>query len=147
MAHEPKLMKVKGNNCHLQWPVPPFPEEHRSRGGQGYVVDIAHPLESGYDEPVLGVDGQQLRDAIGQPVTKHITGWCEGQLHKLEEAPEASAPSPINLPGARMAMADFEAARAPKVEKAPAPVPTVEAKAGKKAERRNQEPVHVIEGG
>lgn len=146
MAHQIKLMKVKGNNCHLQWPVPPFGEEQRSRGGQGYVVDLGHPLECGYDTPAIGPNGQQLRDELGQPIFKHVVGWCEGQLHKLEEAPEAKEPSPINLPQALYAMREFDAALAPKPEK-PAPVPTVEAKASKPAQRRNQEPVQVIEGG
>jgi hypothetical protein len=147
MAHQIKLMKVKGNNCHLQWPVPPFPEDQRSRGGQGYVVDLGHPLECGYDVPVLAADGMPHRDGEGRPIVKHITGWCEGQLHKLEDAPEGSVPSEINLPAARMAMNEYEAARAPKVAKAPAPIPTAETRATQPAKRKNHEPVEVIEGG
>jgi hypothetical protein len=140
-----KLMKVQGNGCHLQWPVPPFPEEHRSRGGQGYVVDADHPLEKGYDEPALTKEGVQRLDPDGRPLLRHVNGWCEGQLHKLEPAPEAKGPSPINLPAARIALADFEAARAPKPE-TPAPTPTAQTKASGYG-RKPREPVQTIEGG
>lgn len=151
MAHEMKLMKVKGNGCHLQWPVPPFPEQYRSRGGQGYVVDLGHPLECGYDEQVTTKDGQPRFDEHGMPLMRHVTGWCEGQLQKLEDAPDAKEPSKIELPAARLAMAEFNAARAPKAEApaapaAPAPEPAPKAEAPA-AGRKKREPVQVIEGG
>lgn len=146
MAHEPKLMRVKGNNCHLQWPVPPFSEEHRSRGGEGYIVDIAHPLECGYDEPDLNKDGIQRLDNYGSPLKRHVTGWCEGQLHKLEEAPDAKAATPINLPQARAVLLAWEEAQKPRKTEEPAPVPTAVLKAEGEG-RKNREPVEVIEGG
>lgn len=148
MAHEPKLMKVKGNGFHLQWPVPPFPEEFRSRGGQGYVVDANHPLEKGWDEPALNKAGVQMTDEYGRPLMRHVPGWCEGQWQKLEDAPEAKAPSPIDLPAAKRAMAEYEAKHAPKTETAAAPAPAPAQTAPKPlAKGKTREPVEVIEGG
>jgi hypothetical protein len=45
-------------------------------------------------------------------------------------------------------MGDYAAARAPKPENVtPPPKPTVETRAGQPAQRKNREPVQVIEGG
>jgi hypothetical protein len=143
-----KLMRVIGNHCHLQWPVPPFSEEHRSRGGKGYVVDIDHPCETGYDEPVTNKAGIQQFDNEGQPRMRHVQGWCEGQMHKLEPVPADSgitAATPINLPAALHAKAEYDAARAPKAETPAETEPAPKRKGNYQKPAR--EPAEVIEGG
>lgn len=71
------LYRVKGNRTKLLWP-PSLPSASQVRGEEGYVVDLDAPLER---------------------------EWCAGQMHQLEPAPDAKAPTPITMPAALNAIA------------------------------------------
>lgn len=64
-----QLMQVRANRA-LHWPEDMCGSHDRVRGLDGYVVDLDAPMEK---------------------------RWCDGQLHKLEPAPEGATAAPITF--------------------------------------------------
>jgi len=135
----PKLMQVKGNGFALHWPST-FPQDNRLRGMAGTVIDAEHPLEIGYDEPLIDpATGHQAVDPMtGVPLTRHVIGWCEGQWHKLEDAPAGSKLTPLDHPTAIRVRNVWDAQHAPKSAQ-PAPVATSQNYSRRKPQRAYRE--------